>query len=218
MTSPTPYSVLLHIWDAAPALKPGEKNSLFQTGHLSIEVKKGNATVAYLGWWPSSYTMIRHSLPRPWWKKLLDKTTLWFTFVEGRASHYYRVENAQDDLLSGIANNISPDEIDTVLVGGKARGLDPTQWGGIEEWERDEMLAQPPIQISLDEAKAKALAVNIQKLREQMTTNRVRYQFFMNNCATVTAKLLEESGINLNSPIWWPSLLAKRCHPFLRSN
>lgn len=205
MNDDSTYMVLLHFWDNVPAVSDPTQFRLFRSGHIALEVKKEGATVGYLGWWPQSYTVQRKQRKRLLLRKFLDRLLLWFTYVQGRSSSYPTVQDAKIALVQNPREQITPDNIDSVLVGNRARGDNPEQWGTVENWESAQI---PPSKTSvLNGLDASKLLGFIQQFRKEALANKNQYQFLFNNCATVIAEALKRSGYDMGYGPWWPSRL-----------
>ena len=203
------YTVLLHFWDNVPAVTDPTQFRLFRSGHVALEVKKEGTTVGYVGWWPRSYTVQRNPMKKPLLRKFVDRMLLWFTDVEGRLSSYATVQDAKIALLQNPTEQITPDNIDSVLVGNRARGDKPEHWGTLEDWKSAQIPAsKTSVLTGLDTSK---LLSFIEQFRDGALTNRTRYQFFFNNCATVIAEALKRGGYDISSGPWWPSRLVSTC-------
>src|SRR5206468_1996908 len=140
MNADSSYTVLLHFWDNVPAVTDPTQFRLFRSGHVALEVKKGEVTEGYIGWWPRSYTVQGNPMKKPLLRKFVDRMLLWFTYVEGRLSSYATVQDAKIALLQNPTEQITPDNIDSVLVGNRKRGDKREQWGPIEDWESSQII------------------------------------------------------------------------------
>ena len=209
MNADSSYTVLLHFWDNVPAVSDPTQFRLFRSGHVALEVKKEGTTVGYLGWWPRSYTVQRNPMKKPLLQKFVDRMLLWFTDVEGRLSSYATVQDAKIALLQNPTEEITPDNIDSVLVGNRKRGDKPEHWGTVEDWKSAQVTpSKTSVLTGLDTPK---LLTFIEQFHKEALTNRRRYQFLFNNCATVIADALRRSGYDIAYGPWWPSRLRYTC-------
>src|SRR6185436_10883465 len=174
--------VKLYLWCQAPDRNENATNCDSLGGHLALEVKH-KETIAYLGWWPSYYTVCRE--PVSGWKKLarqcnkIPRRIFQYGFWhQGRLTKY--------PVGSLAPAGESPDIVDGVLVGNSPLGVGARKQEG-DSWEEIE-----PIVFYLVVNDIHALLSHVQQFNRAPIG---RYQYILNNCASVCVSALKEGGL-----------------------
>lgn len=204
--------VVLHYWEITP---PPSKWQLIRTGHIAVSVSTSDRTLAYLGWWPNSYTLNRPPSRKStsFKQRIIDRPTRFmtthFSSIEGKCSLYYDLDHVlenSDGRWPPIA--IERDHVDSLL----AFNHPGNEWSRSASAERRlQLLAHHSI-TAPPSVKAEEIENFIDKFRKDISLGIVNYQYFLNNCATVTLAALNSGGAAIHGyGIWYPSRLWGAC-------
>ena len=203
--------VKIYVWFAAPhKISNKEKKGQYRPkcktdgGHIALHVSNGSDT-EYLGWWPDKWKVNRGLTVRISSGKTFRKVRENFNSVPGRSSDFLKFADAN--------LKTSPNKVDGILARNKAV---PESIEELGSYDKESWIECPPDrQYDASGLNIGRIINHIRDFKANCELEKNYYQYFTNNCATVTHRALNAGGAGIAPPwICSPRLLDR----FLRNH